>query len=1309
MLSSQVSMACAVLVGSASLAFGADIATNALPTNGQVVAGQAVMSQTGGAAPVLTVNQSSQRAVINWDSFNVGSKATVNFNTPGANSTTLNRVTGATASMINGAVNSNGNVIFVNANGVTFGKGAQVNAPGVVATTMDIANKTFMESNGSLTFSGNGTGAVVNQGRINVANYVALLAPEVRNEGYLIASKGGAVALGAGQKITLNFSASQLLSMTVDVGVYNALIANAHVIEAQGGIVILAASAANQLSASVIKNTGSISASSMSSQGGIVELVANTITQAGTIAANSTGTASTGTSSTGGQINLVGSNITLAATSSTSATGTAGGGQVNIGLANTALTGGSQVNSTNPSALSNAQAQSLVASQAASAYSTGVMASTVSVEAGAVVDASSTASGNGGIIAIWSQVKTVIAGTLNAMAGSLLGNGGFIETSSKGNVSIASTALINTSAANGKAGTWLLDPIDLTIDTAAAAVISSALNTSNVILDVTGSSSAWGNSTTSTTSTTGVLTLAAGADIFSSNTATSLTLWAEGGTININNHITAGNVYAVAQTINVNGSVNTNGSSNNSSGNIYLAGTIINILGSIGSNGSTNSGNSTNTSSSNSSTTYNTKRRESFNASDVTHAVNGGLTLDTNTYTSAGGVINIIASGDITIGSHATITANGTSGGTISIISTAGKVSSSGVVDALGLSGTGGTIVLAGQVATTLTGSLISGDGLLAGGSVQIGVANAIGSGSTLAPPAMRTFVNSLISLNSNSTISSDSSSNSSDPSYTVITSILSRNTSLDSSSFVFASGAASAASTVSSTTASTISSTGGTITIAGNLSLSSAGVIVANGDHGGLIILSSPAGTYQNTGYVQTNGGAGLGGTIAQSGLISTSLIGANISANGTLGGGNIITGRNFKLNPLSDSATQAALLPSLNNLVALPTSALTTIDQNTTLTANALTSGNGGNILNWGDEASYAGTYQAKGAGSTGNGGLIETSANHLSIADGIAINASTASNSVGTKGQWLLDPYDLTIASSGGDISGATIGAALANADVTLTTSASSITCTNVTCSGSGTSTGNGDIYVGDAITWFANTTLTLSAYRNIYVNSAITSTGASGALVLNSGQTSTTGSISGAGNIAVTGTKTFNVGGSSATGTLSGLISGAGAVTKSGAGTLTLSGANTYTGATTISAGTLAITNAAGLGTTASGTTISSAAVLDLQNVTVGAEAITLNGGTLATSTGTSSLSGAVSLGADSTINVTGTSLTISGAISSSGSLTKTGTGTLTLSGTNTYTGGTTISAGTLALGVSNVMPDSGVVTINGGTFAMGTFN
>ncbi len=265
----------------------AQTAPNALPTGGNVVAGNATISQTQTAnSATMNINQTSQRAVVNWDSFNVGKNATVNFNQPNAQAVTLNRVTGVSKSMIDGAVRANGQVVLVNPNGVTFGRGAEFNAGAVVASTMDIANKDFMD--GKSTYKGNGKGAIINEGKISANDpngYIALLAPEIRNEGYLLARKGAnsAVALAAGEQITLDFRGDQLISVNIDKATYGALIENKRVVEVKGGLIVVAAGSANQLMGSVIKNTGRISASTMVNNGGVIELVAANVTQAGTV------------------------------------------------------------------------------------------------------------------------------------------------------------------------------------------------------------------------------------------------------------------------------------------------------------------------------------------------------------------------------------------------------------------------------------------------------------------------------------------------------------------------------------------------------------------------------------------------------------------------------------------------------------------------------------------------------------------------------------------------------------------------------------------------------------------------------------------------------------------------------------------------------------------------------------------------------------------------------------------------------------------------------------------------------------------
>ncbi len=188
--------------------------------------------------------------------------------------------------------------------------------------------------------------------------------------------------------------------------------------------------------------------------------------------------------------------------------------------------------------------------------------------------------------------------------------------------------------------------------------------------------------------------------------------------------------------------------------------------------------------------------------------------------------------------------------------------------------------------------------------------------------------------------------------------------------------------------------------------------------------------------------------------------------------------------------------------------------------------------------------------------------------------------------------------------------------------------------------------------------------------------------------------------------ITGTNTgFTVNGAGNT-TIGGAIgTGNGTLNKAGAGLLTLSAANLYTGATSVTDGTLAVANAAGLGTIAGGTTVSSGAALRIENVAIGAEALILNGtgigGTGAlTATGTSSTSGTVSLATNSTVGVAAgaDSLTLSGAVSGSGALTKVGAGTLTLSGTNTYTSATNVNAGNLILSGGSAIANTGAVVL-----------
>ena len=134
-------LAASVLVAFGSLpAYALD--PTALPTGGQVAAGSATISQSGAQ---MDVNQATQRAIINWQSFNIGANASVNFAQPSASSVVLNRVTSSSGgSEILGRMSANGQVFLVNPSGVLFGKTAQVDVGAMVASSLTISDANFL-------------------------------------------------------------------------------------------------------------------------------------------------------------------------------------------------------------------------------------------------------------------------------------------------------------------------------------------------------------------------------------------------------------------------------------------------------------------------------------------------------------------------------------------------------------------------------------------------------------------------------------------------------------------------------------------------------------------------------------------------------------------------------------------------------------------------------------------------------------------------------------------------------------------------------------------------------------------------------------------------------------------------------------------------------------------------------------------------------------------------------------------------------------------------------------------------------------
>lgn len=247
----------------------AQTTSTTLPTGGQVDAGAATISTS--AAGSMQIDQSTSRAVINWQSFSIGSGAWVRFNQPGASSVVLNRVVGGSASEIFGRLTSNGQVFLSNPNGVLFAPGASVEVGSLFATTLSITDQDFLA--GRYVFANNGgAGTVVNRGNILTPNgYTALAAPQVRNDGVIVAQLG-AVALAAGDRVTLNMVEGSLIGVSVEQAALNASIVNSGTLQADGGRVLLTASSANALLDTVINNTGTIRATRLEERDGQIVL-----------------------------------------------------------------------------------------------------------------------------------------------------------------------------------------------------------------------------------------------------------------------------------------------------------------------------------------------------------------------------------------------------------------------------------------------------------------------------------------------------------------------------------------------------------------------------------------------------------------------------------------------------------------------------------------------------------------------------------------------------------------------------------------------------------------------------------------------------------------------------------------------------------------------------------------------------------------------------------------------------------------------------------------------------------------------------
>ncbi|WP_018443391.1 beta strand repeat-containing protein [Trinickia symbiotica] len=297
----------------------------AAPAGGQITAGAGTINAAPNAAGGATtiIQQGSNRLAINWTSFDIGSQDSVTFAQPGSSAIALNRVTGQSPTQILGTLNANGQVFILNPNGVLFGKSAQVNVGGLLASTLNLSDSDFLAGKFRFTDSG-GTGRIVNEGQITAnGGYIAFIAPRVSNQGSLIADKG-TVELAAGSAATVTLAGNQLVSLTIDQGTLDALAENGDLIRADGGVVILTSKGKDAVLSGVVNNTGEIVARTAVNTGGTIKLIANggTALVGGTLDASAPNGGNGGTIETSGEAFQLqpGATITTHATNGQSGT-----------------------------------------------------------------------------------------------------------------------------------------------------------------------------------------------------------------------------------------------------------------------------------------------------------------------------------------------------------------------------------------------------------------------------------------------------------------------------------------------------------------------------------------------------------------------------------------------------------------------------------------------------------------------------------------------------------------------------------------------------------------------------------------------------------------------------------------------------------------------------------------------------------------------------------------------------------------------------------------------------------------------------
>ncbi|MGG7568442.1 filamentous hemagglutinin N-terminal domain-containing protein [Rhodovulum sp. DZ06] len=393
----------------AALAAALPGAALAGPYGETVVGGAATVTRDGS---VTTIEQSTDRTVIEWTSFDTDAHETTRFVQPDADSIAVNRVRGDLPTNIRGALLANGNVVVINRNGVVFHETARVDVNGLVATTADTDTAAFMAGSNRFDIAGEPGAQVVNRGSITFAEagLAALVGPNAANEGVITGRLGRASVEGR-ETFAIDVSGGDGILALEAPGVAESLSAlNTGTIAVEGGYVEISAAETAAALESLAEAGGSVSAGEL---GTVVVEGAHALVTGEVRAA-------------GGAVHVRGDAVEMGEGALIDVSGATGGGVVSLG-------GGLR--------------------------GEGRVADSALMREGSAIIADGVGDADGGLVTLWSESKTGFFGDISAKGGAAGGDGGFVEVSSLGWIGLVGD--LTTAAPMGEMGTFLLDPGDI--------------------------------------------------------------------------------------------------------------------------------------------------------------------------------------------------------------------------------------------------------------------------------------------------------------------------------------------------------------------------------------------------------------------------------------------------------------------------------------------------------------------------------------------------------------------------------------------------------------------------------------------------------------------------------------------------------------------------------------------------------------------------------------------------------------------------------------------------------------------------------